>query len=47
MILNYIDTNGWTGMGRRNEEMLSQNIWNGVHLEEEEKEDFEICGWRG
>ena len=27
-----------------NEETLPQKIWNGVHLEEEEKEDLEIHG---
>jgi hypothetical protein len=32
--------------GRTNEERLPQKNWNGVHLEEEEKEDLEMCRCR-
>ena len=48
-VLHYIDSNSWTGMTTCKEWKKKGNLekfWNGVHLEEEEKEDLEIRGCR-
>ena len=48
-ILDYIkyeQLNWYDHVRRMNEERLPQKICNGVHLDEEEKEDLELSGCR-